>query len=136
MSTKIIATIDNFGLTTFRNAEAIEGIGIKDEFNTFYDAGISEDFVVYASDVDENNSIIPSYLTYMETIPKWKVGQKVVLLVYYNDGYDSGTEINAIFDNWQSFEKSESYKDLNRMNYSFIFVPLNIVEIVGWNGVW
>lgn len=135
MSKKIIATIDQFGMTTFRTAEAVEGVGIRDEFNNYYDAGISEDFIVYASDVNQDNSIISHDSTYMETIPKWKVGQKVVLLVYYYDEHE-GVLINAIFDNWQSFEKSESFKDLNRMNYSFIFVPLNIVENAGWNGVW
>ena len=138
MSTKIIATIDQFGMTTFRNTEAIEGIGIKDEFNTFYDAGISEDFVVYASDVNQDNSIISHDSTYMETIPRWKVGQKVVLVVYYIDYNDiqSGMELLAIFDNYQSFEQSEVFKSFGRMNYSFIFAPVNIYEVAGWNGVW
>lgn len=136
IKTKIIATIDHCGLITFRNAEAIEGIGIRDEFNNYYDAGIGEDFTVYAGNVVDTDNSIFTGENNDEKIPQFKVGQKLLLLCYYNDAEDSqvGLEIQAIFDNWQAFEQSEAFKTMNYYKQYTIFVPINQFIQTGWNG--
>jgi hypothetical protein len=137
MSTKIIATIDKFGLITFRNAEAVEGAGIRDEFNNYYDAGISEDFTVYAFSCNQDKSIITDDDNGNNgLIPRLKVGQKLLLLSYHaNPDNQVGTEINAVFDNYKSFKDSEAFKLMNYMYQVTLFVPVNEYHNC-WNGIW
>lgn len=125
ITTKIIATIDLSGAITFRNCKAIEEIGIQDEFNNYYVAGIDENFIVYANDENHNK------------IPHFKVGDKLLLLSYCinSDTYGGEIEINGIYDNWKSFKESQSFKNFGYHSQSTIFVRVNDYKVQGWNGL-
>lgn len=136
---EIIATIDEFGIITFRhgaNVKAIEGVGIKDDMGNFYDAGIDENFIVFAGNVvDVDNTIFTGNENYNK-IPHFKVGDKLVLLSYfYNEDYGCGTEINGIYTDWKHFKESQSFKDMGHYGMSTIFVRVNDYKAEGWNGL-
>lgn len=134
ITTKIIATIDLFGMITFRNCESIEGIGIKDDFGNYYDAGIDENFTVIGSAIDSDNTIYTGE-NGDEKIPMFKHGQKLLLLTYYNnaDNPDEGLEVQGIFDNWKSFSESEAYEQIKYSKQYVIFIPVNQFLQTGWN---
>lgn len=133
--TKLIATIDNCGIVILRDCEAIEGVGIKDDFDNYYDAGIDENFTVIGSAIDSDNTIYTGE-NGDEKIPMFKHGQKLLLLTYYNnaDNPDEGLEVQGIFDNWKSFRESEAYKQVKYYKQYTVFMPVNQYLQTGWNG--